>query len=120
MIVAPTDAAAFWPWPLTPLTGRAVGAWLVALGVLSAHAGFQRDIARLYPIFFPAMTFFAILHGIALIRFHDELDWARPSAWLYVLALAGWFGVGLYNWISFRYPNRAATAKLERSFSGNK
>ncbi len=101
LIVAPTSATAFWPWPLTPLTGRAVGAWLVGLGILSAQAGFEGDVVRLYPIF-PAMTFFAILHGIVLIRFHDALDWARPSVWLYALVLTGWFGIGLYNWISFR------------------
>lgn len=102
LIAVPMGAAAFWPWSLTPLTGRAVGAWLVGLGVLSAHAGFENDLARLYPIF-PAMTLFAVLHGIVLIRFHDALDWARPSAWVYALVLAGWFDIGVYNWISFRH-----------------
>jgi hypothetical protein len=101
LLVAPAGAAAFWPWSLTPLTGRAVGAWLVGLGVLSAHAGFENDLARLCPIF-PAMTLFAILHGIVLIRFHDELDWTRPSAWLYALTLTGLLGVGLHNWALFR------------------
>jgi len=99
LLIDPAGAAAFWPWSLTSLTGRAVGAWLVGLGVLSTHAGVEGDIARLRPIF-PAMTLFSILHGIVLIRFHDELVWARPGAWLYALALAGWLCVGLYNWIN--------------------
>lgn len=101
LIAAPTEAASFWPWTLTPLTGRAVGAWLVGLGVLSAAAGFENDILRLYPIF-PAMTVFAVLHGVVLARFHAALNWTRPSAWLYALVIAAWFGIGLYNWFSFR------------------
>ena len=108
LLVAPADAAAFWPWSLTPLTGRAVGAWLVGLGVLSAHAGLENDMARLFPVF-PAMTLFALLHGIVLIRFRDELDWTRLSAWLYGLALTGWLGVGLYNWVSIAAANSEKT-----------
>lgn len=33
LFVAPTVVGTVWPWVLTPLTGRAVGAWLIALGV---------------------------------------------------------------------------------------
>ena len=112
LLMAPSDAAAFWPWSLTLLTGRAVGAWLVGLGVVSAHAGFENDIARLYPIF-PAMTVLAILNGIVLIRFHDELDWTHPSAWVYALVLTAWLGVGLYNWARFAAANQAPVAKME-------
>jgi hypothetical protein len=100
-LVAPIGASALWPWPLTALTGRAVGAWLIGFGVLSAHAGFENDLARLYPIF-PALTLLALLHGIVLIRFHAELDWTRPSAWVYALVLVGWFAIGLYNWLSLQ------------------
>jgi hypothetical protein len=99
LLVAPLSAAAFWPWALTPLTGRAVGAWLIGFGVVSAHAGLERDLVRLYPIF-PALTLFAVLQGIVLVRFHAELDWARPSAWVYALVLASWLAIGLHNWMS--------------------
>jgi hypothetical protein len=98
-LVAPLSAAAFWPWALTPLTGRAVGAWLIGFGVVSAHAGLEHDLVRLYPLF-PALTLFAVLQGIVLARFHAELDWARPSAWVYVLVLAGWLAIGVHNWMS--------------------
>jgi len=101
LLVAPMGAAALWPWPLTPLTGRAAGAWLIGFGVLSAHAGLENDLARLYPIF-PALTVLALLHGMVLIRFHAELDWTRPSAWVYALVLAGWLAIGLYNWLSMQ------------------
>jgi hypothetical protein len=110
LLVAPGAAAAFWPWSLTPLTGRATGAWLVGLGVVSGHAGVEGDLARLYPIF-SAMTLFATLHGIVLIRFRDELDWTHPSAWVYALALTCWLGVGLYNWFRFRSLRPIAGAR---------
>ena len=99
LLVAPLSAAAFWPWALTPLTGRAVGAWLIGFGVVSAHAGLERDLVRLYPIF-PALTLFAVLQGIVLMRFHAELDWARPSAWVYALVLVSWLAIGLHSWMS--------------------
>ena len=33
LFIAPRTFDGLWPWPLTPLTARAVGAWLVSLGV---------------------------------------------------------------------------------------
>ena len=33
LYVAPSTARTLWPWPLTPLTARAVAAWLIAFGV---------------------------------------------------------------------------------------
>ena len=38
LLVDPGWAGGAWPWALTPLTGRAVGAWLVGLGTATAHA----------------------------------------------------------------------------------
>src|SRR6187402_1912413 len=32
LFVAPTDVASVWPWTLTPLMARALGAWMMALG----------------------------------------------------------------------------------------
>lgn len=99
LLVAPLSAAAFWPWALTSLTGRVAEAWLIGFGVVSAHAGLERDLVRLYRIF-PALTLFAVLQGIVLLRFHAELDWARASAWVYALVLTSWLAVGLRNWMS--------------------
>ncbi|GGC15666.1 hypothetical protein [Cellulomonas carbonis] len=45
--VAPSSAAAVWPWALTPLTARAVASWLVAFGVAAALAVRARDLVRL-------------------------------------------------------------------------
>jgi hypothetical protein len=39
LLVAPVQVAKVWPWPLTALTGRAIGAWLVGLGIIAASPG---------------------------------------------------------------------------------
>ena len=35
LVVAPEDAASLWPWELTPLTGRAIGTFVLSQGTLS-------------------------------------------------------------------------------------
>ena len=36
LLIAPVSTAGVWPWALTPLTGRATGAWTFALA-LAGH-----------------------------------------------------------------------------------
>ena len=38
LLIAPTAVMALWPWTLTALTGRAIGAWLIGLGIAAGHA----------------------------------------------------------------------------------
>ena len=45
LLVAPATAAVLWAWPLTDLTARAVGAWLVGLGWAAGHARLVDDVA---------------------------------------------------------------------------
>ena len=49
LLIAPGWADAAWPWPLTPLTGRAIGAWNVGLGVAAGHAWLVDDAPSLVP-----------------------------------------------------------------------
>lgn len=87
LFVVPDRSAGGWPWPLTPLTARAVGAWCLGLGVAAAHACWEDDVVRLRPAAV-AFGWFAGLQSLALLRHGGDLDWARPTAWLYVLFLA--------------------------------
>ena len=69
LFVAPAQTAElFWPWLLTPLTGRAVGAWLVGVGVAAGHIAWENDWlrARAGTI---ALAVFAGLELIVLVRF---------------------------------------------------
>ena len=43
LFVAPERASGWWPWTLTPLTGRAIGAWVFSLGIAAAHSLWERD-----------------------------------------------------------------------------
>ena len=96
MFAAP-GASGWWPWALTPLTSRAVGAWLLGIGLTTAHAAWEGDWARLRP----AMASYALLGALQLVnvaRFAGTVEWNEPGAPLYVLFLVSVLGMGLYGW----------------------
>jgi hypothetical protein len=96
LLVAPTWAAAGWSWPLTPLTARAVGAWLVGLGWAAAHAWLLDDTDRVRPLGLTGAAF-VVLEVVALLRHGDAVDWSAWQAVAYVAGLA-WIGV-VAGWI---------------------
>lgn len=87
LLLAPGWADAAWPWTLTPLTGRAVGAWLVGLAVAAGQARLVDDAPSLVPIGVTGVAF-GVLQAVALGRHGDELDWSGAPAVGYVLVLA--------------------------------
>lgn len=87
----PLAVAPIWPWGLTALTGRAIGAWLISIGVITAHAVYENDWGRLQP-FAVSYTLLAVMQLLALLRFGSEIDWAAPAGWVYVLFL---FSIGV-------------------------
>jgi hypothetical protein len=64
LLVAPGWADAAWPWPLTPLTGRAIGAWLAGLGTAAAHARILDDRDSLRPLGITGVAF-GVLQSVA-------------------------------------------------------
>jgi len=101
LLVTPDLLAGGWPWPLTRLTGRAVGAWCLPLGIAAALAVREADVVRLRAA---ALTYtcLALLHGIALVRFHDDVAWARRGTWAYVVVLASMGVAGVWGWLLAR------------------
>lgn len=91
LLVDPAWAAQAWSWPLTPLTGRAVGAWLVGLGWAAVHARLIHDAEGVRPLGLTGAAFVA-LEGVALARHGDTLDWGGWQAAAYVVGLA-WIAV---------------------------
>jgi hypothetical protein len=87
LLVDPVWAAQAWSWPLTPLTGRAVGAWLVGLGWAAVHARLVDDAERVRPLGLTGVAF-VVLEGIALARHGDDVDWSGWQAAAYVAGLA--------------------------------
>ena len=103
LLVVPGWADAAWPWPLTPLTARAVGAWCVGLGVAAGHARLVDDAGSLGPVGVTGVLFGGF-QTVALLRFGSELDWASAAAVGYVVVLAAVSAVGAWLLVASRRP----------------
>jgi hypothetical protein len=87
LLLAPATASVLWPWPLTDLTARAVGAWLVGLGWAAGHARLLDDVACVRSLGFTGAAF-VVLQAVALARYGGDLTWSSPAATGYVAGLA--------------------------------
>lgn len=88
-----------WPWTLTPLTGRAVAAWLIGIGVIVAHMAWERDYRRVrHGMLSYALV--SVLQLIALARYGSEVNWSRPVAIIYLLFVISMLIVGAIGWLS--------------------
>jgi hypothetical protein len=101
LVVVPATADTVWPWALTELTGRAVGAFGFATGLVAAIALFEDDWERIlaavtiYPVL-------GVLELIVLVRYHSELNWASPTSWVYLAFLLSVLLAGLAAWFVAR------------------
>ena len=91
LLLAPGWASGAWAWPLTDLTARAIGAWLVGLGWAAAHAYLIDDGPSVRPLGMTGITF-VVLQAVALLRFGEALVWSSWQAVGY-LALLVWIGL---------------------------
>jgi hypothetical protein len=83
LFAIPSTAATLWPWPLTPLTGRATGAWLIAFGVVAGITAVAGDLGR-SRVGAIAYTVLGVLVLVATLRFRGTVAWAELSAWIYL------------------------------------
>jgi hypothetical protein len=108
LFVDPSREATLWPWLLTPLTARVVAAWLIAFGVASLLALFERDLERL-EISAVAYTLFGVLELLALARYEDSVRWGSTAATVYLVMLITVVPTGAYGlWTSVRGRRRRA------------
>lgn len=96
LLLAPLRLASVWPWPLTDLTGRAVGAWVLGFGLLSVFAGHDGDSGRTR-VAFPSLVAWPVLHAAAVLRFPDELDWGSSGGIVLIVAEAAFFVAGSWG-----------------------
>lgn len=87
LLIVPLSVAPLWPWALTELTGRAIGAWLTALGVAALHSTWENDFHRIRPAIF-SYGLLVILQLIAVVRYPDEVSGSGLRLGLYMLFLA--------------------------------
>jgi hypothetical protein len=79
-----------WPWALSALTSRAIGAWLISFGIAAGAALVEADLGRLRA---PAVAYlvFAVAELLVVLRYRSTLAWDAAPAWVYLtfLVLAG-------------------------------
>ncbi|MBI3941887.1 MAG: hypothetical protein HY326_02650 [Chloroflexi bacterium] len=85
LFVAPVQMVSLWPWQLSPLTGRAVAAWLVGVGATLLQMVWENDLERIRPALI-SLTLFSVLQLIAVARFASTINWGA-TAWIYVAFL---------------------------------
>lgn len=93
MLVVPATVAMWWPWDLTDLTARAIGAWLVGLAVSAAGVARENDARRSRPVAWGALVLPA-LAGVGLARYSGDVDWSSAASWAVVAVLLGWAMLG--------------------------
>jgi hypothetical protein len=87
LFLSPGWAMAIWPWPLTPLTARVLGA-IFCLGTAGLGALFDRrwSSAR---IMFQVAGLMLTLILLAAIRAHREFNPSHPLTWLFAAGFIG-------------------------------
>lgn len=101
LFLFPATREALWPWPLTPLTARAVASWLIAFGLAAWLAIRERDLERLQ-VAAVAYVVFGVLEVAVLVRYADVVQWAEPSAAVYLLVLLSVIPTGAFGWWAVR------------------
>jgi hypothetical protein len=102
LLLAPLTVGTVWPWTLTALTGRAIGAWLVGLGFAAVHATRENDFTRIKPLE-GGYVAFAALQLVALARYSGDVNnWSSPAVWVYLAFLLSILFVGLFRWFIHR------------------
>ena len=112
LFVAPSTSDDLWPWTLTPLTSRAVGAWLLALAAGLASTLYERDWRRIR-VAVPTFAAMPALQTIALARYSDTVDWTSASLWCYLAYLASLLALGVYGLFRIAATReRSATSRI--------
>jgi len=88
MLLVPDLVIPLWPWQLSALTSRAIGAWSASIGLIALQALLENDWSRMYP----SMLTYLILgmfQLIGLLRYQETLVWSEASASIYVVFILG-------------------------------
>lgn len=101
MLLLPNTIIAIWPWQLSVLTSRAIGAWGIGISIIAVEAAWENDWSRLFPMM-ASYAVYGLLQTINLLRFRATLNWASASAIFYTLFIITVLLVGIYGvWIAW-------------------
>lgn len=111
MLLSPQNIIPYWPWALSALTGRAIGAWGVGIGTIAIQASWENEWQRLRPMIFSYLLYGA-LQLLNLPRFSANLNWEQHSAWIYMIFVISIFLVGLYGVLAIKRTNASPDARI--------
>jgi hypothetical protein len=97
LFLTPESADSVWPWDLTPLTARAIGAFVLGFGASAVHAMIANDLAS----FEGAALAYCVLGALQLVALAihaGDTTGSDGDTWLYVVFLASVAGAGLAGW----------------------
>jgi hypothetical protein len=113
LILLPAVAIDVWPWPLTPATSLSIGGWLSAPGVFYILAMFEPRWSA-WRIVLQHQLLAVGLILLAAIRAWGEFDTHKPSTWLFVVGMSG-FWLGIATLLLTMDPRRARGAAQRRA-----
>ncbi len=85
MVVAPAAIVDRSPFPLTPLTTRTIGAWVLAMGAVFVTMAWENDLDRIRPAV-AASLLAPVLLLIGMVRYWDQFSW-NAAGWAYVVMI---------------------------------
>ena len=95
LFIAPASFDGAWPWDLSPLLARAVGAWLIGWSTVKVQILWENDWRRCRMLFLSTMIW-ALLIFVAFGRYGDAVEW-NAHLWGFQLVVLSIFAVGLYG-----------------------
>lgn len=97
LLIDPGAASWMWPWPVSSLTGRAFGAWMVGFGIAMVQISWEADWKRARPATTGAGVLGA-LQLVAVLRYVDVPAWDDPQPWVYVAVMVSFVVLGIWGW----------------------
>ena len=96
MLFYPDLFIPIWPWNLSPLTCRAIGAWGVGIGTIALQAVWENDWSRLFPTML-SYSLYGTLQIVNILRYPALINWTSSAifytAFIISIFLIGSFGV---------------------------
>jgi hypothetical protein len=111
LLVDPGSSSWMWSWPVSELTARAFGAWLVGFGIAMLQIAWEADWRRVRPATAGAGAL-GVLQLIALARYTEVPDWGAPQTWVYVAVMVSFVALGAWGWPAAKEPAKPIAGVL--------
>lgn len=100
-LIPHTAGGTLWPWPITPLVSRYLGAHFLGVAVGAAAAGRARGWGEVRLLFPPALVITALTPAAAVIHF-GSFDPARMATWLFLTLYLAVFVAGALFYLRYQ------------------